>query len=140
MAMVMSGGATWASGIVAVTDTQTPSDDSMPGLGSFIVFAFMAVALYFLLKNMNARLRRMSYREKEREAAERATREESESTTMPDLSLTADGRPGPAGDEVGRGESGAPHTDGADRNTEPPSSTEPPPDEPLTGERGGPGA
>ena len=58
------------------------SDASMPGLGSFIVFAFLAVALYFLLRNMNARLRRMSYREKEREAAE-AEAAERGATTEP---------------------------------------------------------
>ncbi|MDX5398948.1 MAG: hypothetical protein LPK92_04395 [Actinomycetes bacterium] len=64
--------------IPGVGTADTPSDDSMPGLGSFIVFAFMAVALYFLLKNMNARLRRMSYREKERQEAE-AQRQEAQS-------------------------------------------------------------
>ncbi|MFN2318157.1 MAG: hypothetical protein ABR500_00560 [Dermatophilaceae bacterium] len=62
--------------IADLASAETPSDDSMPGLGSFIVFAFLAVALYFLLKNMNARLRRMSYREKEREAAEAEARSE----------------------------------------------------------------
>lgn len=63
--------------LVVLANAETPSDDSMPGLGSFIVFVFLAVALYFLLKNMNARLRRMSYREKEREAAE-AERQEAD--------------------------------------------------------------
>jgi hypothetical protein len=48
----------------------TPMDDAMPGLGSFIVFVFLAISLYFLLRNMNARLRRMSYREKERVRAQ----------------------------------------------------------------------
>lgn len=114
----------------------TPSDNSMPGLGSFIAFAFMAVALYFLLKNMNARLRRMSYREKEREAAEREAREgtEREGPNVPDLSAGGDGRPAgtdqasdgtdeaPAGtDEASDGESGAPHTGSPDPADGPPS-------------------
>lgn len=91
MALVM-----WVSGIAAVADTETPSDDSMPGLGSFIAFAFLAVALFFLLKNMNARLRRMSYREKEREAAEREAREtqdaERERMEEPDTESESDAR------------------------------------------------
>ena len=104
----------------------TPSDNSMPGLGSFIVFAFMAVALYFLLKNMNARLRRMSYREKEREAAEHEAREADEGTaaggpTVPDLSPGGEGRPAAADGAAGDGESGPPHTDSADPTDLPPS-------------------
>lgn len=102
----------------------TPSDNSMPGLGSFIVFAFMAVALYFLLKNMNARLRRMSYREKEREAAEREARDPgagaaADGPNVPDLSPSDGARPAAAGAEAGAGgeagddEGGAPQTGSA---------------------------
>ena len=120
MALVM-----WVSGIAAVADTETPSDDSMPGLGSFIVFAFLAVALYFLLKNMNARLRRMSYREKEREAAEREA-QESAGPGVPDLARGEDEAAFPSGDEASDGESRSTHTDPADPTLEPP-----------TGERGG---
>lgn len=65
-----------ASGLPAAAPT--PTDDSLPGLGSFLAFAFLAVALYLLLRNMNARLRRMSYREKEREAAAREALEQEE--------------------------------------------------------------
>ena len=113
--------------IPGVGTADTPSDDSMPGLGSFIVFAFMAVALYFLLKNMNARLRRMSYREKEREAAEREAREADEGTaasgpTVPDLSRGGgDHDSAVADDEGGDGESGPPHTASADPTDAPPS-------------------
>ena len=39
------------------------------GLGGFLAFFLLAVALYFLMRNMNARLRRMAYRE-EQEAKE----------------------------------------------------------------------
>ena len=35
------------------------------GLGGFLAFFFLAVALYFLMRNMNARLRRMAYREEQ---------------------------------------------------------------------------
>lgn len=104
----------------------TPSDDSMPGLGSFIVFAFMAVALYFLLRNMNARMRRMSYREKEREAAERAARDggagtEADGPNVPDLSLSGEVPPTGTDDGARDGESGAPHTGSADPADGPPS-------------------
>lgn len=109
----------------------TPSDNSMPGLGSFIVFAFMAVALYFLLRNMNARMRRMSYREREREAAERAARDagagtEADGPNVPDLSAAGGAPPSSADDEASDGESGAPHTGSAD-----------PADGPASDERGG---
>ena len=41
------------------------------GLGGFLAFFLLAVALYFLMRNMNARLRRMAYREEqEAKAAE----------------------------------------------------------------------
>ncbi|HHU11248.1 MAG TPA: hypothetical protein GXZ60_14735 [Intrasporangiaceae bacterium] len=121
--------------VVAAPKPPTPSDNSMPGMGAFIVFAFLAVALYFILKNMNALMRRMSYREREREAAEAARRAE-EGADDPDLGDQIDlreprtepvlpesdsvtdgvtddarsdpGEPGPG--EASDGESGAPHT------------------------------
>jgi hypothetical protein len=41
------------------------------GLGGFLSFFLLALALYFLMRNMNARLRRMAYREEqEAKAAE----------------------------------------------------------------------
>lgn len=84
---------------VRAEDADPQLRNQMPGLGSFIVFAFLAVALYFLLKNMNARLRRMSYREKEREAAgvAAAAGEAAESDA---------GAPEPAGDEASDGTPG----------------------------------
>jgi hypothetical protein len=39
------------------------SVDVTAGLGGFLTFFLLAVALYFLMRNMNARLRRMAYRE-----------------------------------------------------------------------------
>ncbi len=39
------------------------------GLGGFVSFFLLAVALYFLMRNMSGRMRRMAYRE-EQEARE----------------------------------------------------------------------
>jgi len=46
-----------------------PNSAIGPGLGAFLAFFALAVALYFLLRNMNARMRRMAYRERDRLAA-----------------------------------------------------------------------
>ena len=35
------------------------------GLGGFLAFFLLALALYLLMRNMNARLRRMAYREEQ---------------------------------------------------------------------------
>lgn len=40
-----------------------------PGVGAFLAFFALAVALYLLMRNMNARMRRMAYRERDRLAA-----------------------------------------------------------------------
>lgn len=45
-----------------------------PGLGAFLAFFFLAVALWLLMRNMNARMRRMAYRERDRLAAREAAR------------------------------------------------------------------
>jgi cytidylate kinase len=39
--------------------------DVSAGLGGFLAFFLLAVALYFLMRNMNTRLRRMAYREEQ---------------------------------------------------------------------------
>ena len=39
------------------------SVDVTAGLGGFLAFFLLAVALYFLMRNMNTHLRRLSYRE-----------------------------------------------------------------------------
>jgi hypothetical protein len=49
----------------------TPSTSVSPGLGGFLAFFLLAIALWLLMRNMNKRVRRMSYRE-EQEAASRA--------------------------------------------------------------------
>jgi len=40
------------------------------GLGGFVSFFLLAVALYFLMRNMTARMRRMAYREEQAKAAQ----------------------------------------------------------------------
>ena len=40
-----------------------------PGVGAFLAFFALAVALYLLMRNMNARMRWMAYRERDRLAA-----------------------------------------------------------------------
>ncbi len=53
-----------------------------PGLWGFVAFFVLAIALYLLMRNMNARMRRMSYRSEElarearAEADERKARKE----------------------------------------------------------------
>jgi hypothetical protein len=41
-----------------------------PGIWGFIAFFVLAVALWFLVRNMNSRLRRMAYRDRERAEVE----------------------------------------------------------------------
>jgi len=50
------------------------SVDVTAGLEGFLAFFLLAVALYLLMRNMNARMRRMAYREEQeaKEAQERA--------------------------------------------------------------------
>jgi hypothetical protein len=52
------------------------SVDVTAGLGGFLAFFLLALALYFLMRNMNARLRRMAYR-REQEAKADGSGEES---------------------------------------------------------------
>ena len=44
----------------------TPTTDIGPGLGAFVAFFALAVLLWLLMRNMNARMRRMAYRERDR--------------------------------------------------------------------------
>ncbi|HET9021182.1 MAG TPA: hypothetical protein VFN34_04805 [Ornithinibacter sp.] len=40
-----------------------PTADPGPGFLAFVAFFLLALALWFLMRNMNARMRRMSYRQ-----------------------------------------------------------------------------
>ena len=46
----------------------TPSTSIGPGLGAFVAFFVLAVALWLLMRNMNGRMRRIAYREQQRVA------------------------------------------------------------------------
>lgn len=48
------------------------SVDVTAGLGGFLAFFLLAVALYLLMRNMNARMRRMAYREEQAAQAAQA--------------------------------------------------------------------
>lgn len=43
--------------------TEAPTADGGPGFLAFVAFFLLALALWFLMRNMNARMRRMSYRQ-----------------------------------------------------------------------------
>ncbi len=56
-----------------------PSNDIGPGLWAFIAFFALAVALWLLMRNMNTRVRNITYRaraDEEAAAAARAAREQ----------------------------------------------------------------
>jgi hypothetical protein len=42
---------------------EAPTADGGPGFLAFLAFFLLALALWFLMRNMNARMRRMSYRQ-----------------------------------------------------------------------------
>lgn len=56
---------TLAASIGLLATQETPSTSITPGLAGFFSLAFMAVALWLLMRNMNARMRRMSYRQRD---------------------------------------------------------------------------
>jgi flagellar biosynthesis/type III secretory pathway M-ring protein FliF/YscJ len=85
----------------------TPSTSVSPGLGGFLAFFLLAIALWLLMRNMNKRMRRMTYRE-EQEAAARAKRGEAPATSAdgrtegrPADSTDVDGPSGPGDDRSG---------------------------------------
>jgi hypothetical protein len=47
-----------------------------PGVAGFLAVFLLAVALWFLMRNMNSRMRRMAYRERDRLAQEEQSRAE----------------------------------------------------------------
>ena len=53
-----------------------PSAMVSPGLWGFVAFFVLALALYLLMRNMNARMQRMSYRSEERTRAAQAEADE----------------------------------------------------------------
>jgi hypothetical protein len=61
-----------------------------PGIAGFIAVFLLALALWFLLRNMNARLRRMAYRERDRVEHER------QEQARPDGFTSSEGTDAPA--------------------------------------------
>jgi hypothetical protein len=67
-----------------------PSAMVSPGLWGFVAFFVLALALYLLMRNMNARMRRMSYRaeelqrEAEAEAKAKGGTDDSKPESTPD--------------------------------------------------------
>ncbi len=82
----------------------TPSTSVSPGLGGFLAFFLLAIALWRLMRHMNKRMRRMTYRE-EQEAAARAKRGEApadgRTEGRPADSTDVDGPSGPGDDRSG---------------------------------------
>ncbi|GAB3880730.1 hypothetical protein [Terrabacter terrigena] len=71
-----------------------------PGIWGFIAFFVLAVSLWLLVRNMNSRLRRMAYRDRD-EAAARAEADGvgvTDATPEPDPSRDASAEDGPTGD------------------------------------------
>ena len=61
----------------------TPSTTIGPGLGAFIAFFVLAIALWLLMRNMNGRMRRMAYKEQQRVAELEAREAEKEKPKDP---------------------------------------------------------
>ena len=80
-----------------------PNSAVGPGLGAFLAFFALAVALYFLMRNMNARMRRMAYRERDRIAALEAAEAAKSGTSTP-----ADSGPTATSDAAAQGDAAAP--------------------------------
>ncbi len=78
------------------------SVDVTAGLEGFLAFFLLAVALYLLMRNMNARMRRMAYREEQeaQAAQEKAAQERSDQRPASDEPTASDGSD-PSGPERG---------------------------------------
>jgi hypothetical protein len=78
------------------------SVDVTAGLGGFLAFFLLAAALYFLMRNMNARLRRLGYREEQeaKEATEPREPREPREPEEPTAGSPGD-KPGSAGPKGG---------------------------------------
>ena len=88
-----------------------PSSLVSPGLWGFVAFFVLAIALYLLMRNMNARMRRMSYRAEElrkeaevgtdRTAAQGSPEADGPTAGTPagDVDTASDGTAAPSGEE-----------------------------------------
>ena len=71
-----------------------------PGIWGFIAFFVLAISLWLLVRNMNSRLRRMAYRDRD-EAAARAETEGTAESPEPDPTRDAPLEGGTAGGTAG---------------------------------------
>lgn len=69
------------------------TSDFGPGTGAFVAFLVLAIVLWLLMKNMNARLRRMSYADRDEDRAVAQAQE----TSQPSAAVS--GMPSAAGAE-----------------------------------------
>jgi hypothetical protein len=83
-----------------------------PGIWGFIAFFVLAISLWLLVRNMNSRLRRMAYRDRD-EAAARAETEGTAESPEPDPTRDAPLEGGTAGGTAGDAAGDAP-VDGPD--------------------------
>ena len=67
---------------------EAPTADGGPGFLAFLAFFLLALALWFLMRNMNARMRRMSYRQ------QAAHRGKDDPQAAPGRARVRGGRPG----------------------------------------------
>ena len=90
---------------------EAPTADGGPGFLAFLAFFLLAIALWFLMRNMNARMRRMSYRQ---QAAHRG--KDDPQAGPADLGTEADG---PVTGPAGEGNGGDPAAGPGDPASEP---------------------
>ncbi|KRE56903.1 hypothetical protein [Phycicoccus sp. Soil748] len=87
-----------------------PSSLVSPGLWGFVAFFVLALALYLLMRNMNARMRRMSYRSqelaKEAERAEQERRARKGRPSSPDAATRDEGTTEASAADDGEGSQG----------------------------------
>jgi hypothetical protein len=94
--------------------TDAPTADTGPGFLSFVAFFLLALALWFLMRNMNARMRRMSYRQQQAGRGKNdpqadgtdADRPASGDPDSPDPGPGSPAGPDAAGDDSGPGSDG----------------------------------
>jgi len=77
----------------------TPSTDIGPGLGAFVAFFALALLLWLLMRNMNGRMRRMAYTERERVARLEARDAEARGRTATTGATATTGTTTDSGDE-----------------------------------------
>src|SRR4051794_7626394 len=70
-----------------------------PGIWGFLAFFVLAVALWFLVRNMNSRLRRMAYRDRDEQQAVNVAAGADSDATASDGRVDADGLSRPLSDD-----------------------------------------